>query len=170
MKATTISRRGNANTDCDTRTHAFDQRGWGRSVKTPSQRGLTGNTITVLNDLTSVIDLVLSTAASMSVPVFLMGHSMGGAEVLQWAARGPFDMRSQIRGYLAESPYLALHHSAQPSRLVAKAGRLAAKVVPRRQMYVLSASMFPRIDQSRQLRYFPEPHLSRHVPWVNVLL
>ena len=134
--------------NCNIRTHAFDQRGWGRSVQTPSQRGLTGSTMTVLNDLSSIVDSVLSTAASISVPVFLMGHSMGGAEVLQWAARGPFDMRSQIRGYLAESPYLALHPSAQPSRFVAKAGRLAAKVVPRRQMYVLSASMFPLFDES----------------------
>ena len=117
-------------------------------MQTPSQKGLTGNTMVVLNDLTSLVGSVLSTAASISVPVFLMGHSMGGAEVLQWAARGPFDMRSQIRGYLAESPYLALHPSAQPSRFVVKAGRLAAKVAPRRQMYVLSASMFRRFDES----------------------
>ena len=155
---------------CDSRTQAFDQRGWGRSVKTPSQRGLTGSTVTVLNDLSSLVDSVLLTAASMSVPVFLMGHSMGGAEVLQWAARGPFDMRSQIRGYLAESPYLALHPSAQPSRFVATAGRLAAKVVPRRQMYVSSASMSPRFDESLPSRYSREPFLSRQVAQLNVFL
>ena len=132
--------------NCTFRTYAFDQRGWGRSVQTPSQRGLTGPTMTVLDDLSSVVSSVLSTATSMSVPVFLMGHSMGGAEVLQWAARGPSDMRSQIRGYLAESPYLALHHSAQRGRLVVTAGRLAAKVLPKRQMYASSASMFPRFD------------------------
>lgn len=79
----------------------------------------------------------------MSVPLFLMGHSMGGAEVIQWAARGPPDMRSQIRGYLAESPYLALHPSAQPSRVITIAGRLAAKVLPRKQLYVFSALIIP---------------------------
>lgn len=103
-------------------------------MQTPSQRGLTGPTATVLNDISSIIDSLLATAASMSVPVFLMGHSMGGAEVLQWAARGPSDMRSQIRGYVAESPYLTLHTSAQPRRMIAIAGRLAAKVLPKRQM------------------------------------
>ena len=94
---------------CGCRTHGFDQRGWGRSVQTLSQRGLTGPTTTVLNDISSVVASLLPKAASMSVPIFMMGHSMGGAEVIQWAARGPSDMRSQIRGYVAESPYLALH-------------------------------------------------------------
>lgn len=32
-------------------THAFDQRGWGRSVYSPSHRGLTGPTSTVLGDM-----------------------------------------------------------------------------------------------------------------------
>lgn len=126
----------------DCRTHAFDQRGWGRSVQTRSQKGLTGHTTTVLNDMSSVVESLLATAASMSVPFFLMGHSMGGAEVIQWAARGPSDMRSQIRGYLAESPYLALHPSAQPSRVIEIAGRIAAKVLPNRQMYVFSEAYF----------------------------
>ena len=111
-------------------------------MQTPSQKGLTGNTTTVLNDISSVIEPLLAKAASISVPFFLMGHSMGGAEVIQWAARGPSDMRPQIRGYLAESPYLALHPSAQPSRVIALAGRVAAKVLPNRQMYVFSESYF----------------------------
>lgn len=58
--------------------HAFDQRGWGRSVKTVSERGLTGPTSQVLDDITSILKSQLPT----SVPLFLMGHSMGGAEVL----------------------------------------------------------------------------------------
>lgn len=53
---------------------------------------------------------------------------------MQYAAKGPVDIRSQIRGYLAEAPYIALHPSAQPSRLLEVAGKLAAKVVPKRQM------------------------------------
>ena len=110
--------------------HAFDQRGWGRSVHNVSQRGLTGPTSQVLADITSVISSQLSTA----LPLFLMGHSMGGAEVLHYAARGPPDIRKQIRGYLVESPFIALHPSAQPNKLVVVAGRLAGRVMPRRQM------------------------------------
>lgn len=58
--------------------HAFDQRGWGRSVKTISERGLTGPTSQVLDDITSILKSQLPT----NIPLFLMGHSMGGAEVL----------------------------------------------------------------------------------------
>ena len=58
--------------------HAFDQRGWGRSVKRVSERGLTGPTSQVLDDITSIVHSQLP----RSVPFFLMGHSMGGAEVL----------------------------------------------------------------------------------------
>ena len=59
---------------------------------------------------------------------------MGGAEILTYAARGPATVRTHIRGYLAESPYLALHPSSQPSRFVVAAGKLAARLVPKRQM------------------------------------
>ena len=40
----------------------------------------------------------------------------------------------RIRGYLAESPYLALHPSSQPSRFTVIAGRLAARVIPKKQI------------------------------------
>lgn len=63
-----------------------------------------------------------------------MGHSMGGAEVLHYAARGPVDIRRQITGYLIESPWIALHPATQPSRALVVAGRLVAKLAPRRQM------------------------------------
>lgn len=112
---------------------AFDQRGWGRSVTTPASRGLTGTTTRVLEDITSVLQSLLAQTPD-HVPLFLMGHSMGGAEVLHYAVRGPKDIRRRITGYVIESPWIALHPAAQPSRVVVIAGRLAAKVVPRRQM------------------------------------
>lgn len=96
----------------------------------PSERGLTGSTATVLDDITSVLKSLLPFAAETSTPLFLMGHSMGGAEILQYAARGPPELRSQIRGYVAVAPYLALHPSSQPSRALVIAGRLASKMMP----------------------------------------
>ena len=114
--------------------HAFDQRGWGRSAKTKSQRGLTGSTTTVLSDITTMIQSILPNARSLNVPFFLMGHSMGGAQVLYYAARGPSDVRSQIRGYIAESPLVAIHPSTQPNRLTVFGGRIASKVAPKRQL------------------------------------
>ncbi|KAL8914030.1 MAG: hypothetical protein Q9171_001281 [Xanthocarpia ochracea] len=110
--------------------HAFDQRGWGRSVKTASERGDTGPTSQVLDDITSILKSQLPT----SIPLFLMGHSMGGAEVLHWAASGPAEIRSQVTGYICESPLIAVHEDTQPSWIVVLVGKLAAKFVPRRQL------------------------------------
>ncbi|KAI4185745.1 MAG: hypothetical protein L6R41_003928 [Letrouitia leprolyta] len=108
----------------------FDQRGWGRSVKNVSDRGLTGNTAQVLDDINSVIRSQLPS----TVPLFLMGHSMGGGEVLHYAAYGPCTVKSQIIGYICESPLIAIHEDTKPSWLVVAVGRLASKIVPRRQM------------------------------------
>ena len=83
--------------------------------------------------MTSVMQAQLQQKTA-NVPVFLMGHSMGGAQVLQYAARGPPEIRRQLHGYLAESPFVALHRDSQPARLTVLAGRLAAKVLPRQQL------------------------------------
>lgn len=42
--------------------------------------------------------------------------------------------RVNIRGYLAEAPYIALHPSSQPHAVTVYAGKLAAKILPHRQM------------------------------------
>ena len=109
---------------------AFDQRGYGRSVKDKASCGATGSTATVLADITSVIESYLP---QITVPIFLMGHSMGGAETLYYAARGPAHVRKRIRGYISESPWIALHESAQPNKFTVAAGRLVSKILPRRQ-------------------------------------
>lgn len=109
---------------------AFDQRGWGRSVKNVSDRGLTGSTAQVLDD----IDSVLRSQLPSTMPLFLMGHSMGGGEVLHYAACGPHSVKSQITGYICESPLIAIHEETKPSWFVVTIGRLASKIVPRRQM------------------------------------
>ena len=63
-----------------------------------------------------------------------MGHSMGGAEVLHYAARGPSIVTKQIRGFICESPLIAIHEDTRPSRLTVVSGRLAAKIVPKWKM------------------------------------
>ncbi len=83
-----------------------------------------------MSDITSV----LSAQIPSPVPLFLMGHSMGGAECLTYACTGPSHILSHIRGYLAESPLIGLHPAAEPFKLTVMAGRLAAKVMPRFQM------------------------------------
>ena len=88
----------------------------------------------MIDDISSFLKTLIPVAEERGIPLFLMGHSMGGAEVLQYAARGPSEIRSQLRGYLGESPYIALHPAAQPNRLTVIAGRIASKLLPKRQM------------------------------------
>jgi len=110
--------------------HSFDQRGWGRTVAKPSQKGLTGPTTTVLSDITSFIKKLIPS----DVPLFVMGHSMGGAEVLTYMALGDEEVKRHVRGWLLESPFVAFNAASKPSPFIVFAGRLAGKLLPHRQM------------------------------------
>ena len=116
------------------KVYSYDQRGWGKNVKDQKDRGNTGNTTRILGDLTCLMRKVLSVEEEKDVPVYLMGHSMGGGEVLWYAANGPQEIKSRIRGYLCEAPFIALHQSARPWKPTVVLGRLAGKVFPHRQM------------------------------------
>jgi acylglycerol lipase len=111
--------------------YAYDQRGWGRSVKSPAERGRSGPTTQVLDDITSFIK---SVPANSDAPLFLMGHSMGGGEILQYAALGPQDVLSQIRGFLAEAPLIGIHPDTKPWKVTVTMGRLAGKLLPHNHM------------------------------------
>lgn len=100
------------------------------SVKNMSQRGLTGQTSTVLGDIASFITAL----PKHSAPLFLMGHSMGGAQVLHFAATGPPSVLRTIRGFLAESPFIALAPASRPYKITVLLGQMAAKVAPHKQM------------------------------------
>lgn len=63
-----------------------------------------------------------------------MGHSMGGGEVLCYAAQGPHEVRQHIRGYLLESPFVDFDPQSKPSWLTVFFGRLAGKLLPHRQL------------------------------------
>ncbi|KAF1838536.1 alpha/beta-hydrolase [Decorospora gaudefroyi] len=110
--------------------YTFDQRGWGRSVTKPSERGHTGPTTQVLDDITSFIKTVIPSP----VPLFLMGHSMGGGQVLCYAAQGPHEVRKHIRGYLLESPFVDFDPKSKPSPITVFFGKLAGKIMAHRQL------------------------------------
>ncbi|OTB11668.1 hypothetical protein K445DRAFT_339490 [Daldinia sp. EC12] len=113
----------------------FDQRGWGKSVRRPTDRGRTGPTATVLADLAGFIrEKALKPSSSSGdddVPVFVLGHSMGGGEVLALASTPAFDdIVAKVRGWILEAPFLGFAPAVQPHRLTIVSGRLAARVVP----------------------------------------
>ena len=99
-------------------------------MQKPSERGHTGPTQRVLDDLSSFIKTVIP----CPIPLFLMGHSMGGGEVLCYAAQGPAEIRKRIRGYLLESPFVDFSPASKPSPVTVFLGRLAGKLLPHRQM------------------------------------
>lgn len=108
----------------------FDQRGWGQSVQAPKEKGRSGGTQRVMQDITGFI----KTQLPSTVPLFLMGHSMGGGETLTYAAIGPSDVRSQLRGYIASAPLIQVAPRTKPWKITEMAGRLAVKVLPNMQM------------------------------------
>lgn len=106
-------------------------RGWGRSALDKSEWGNSGPTSQVLADITCFIESVLPSP----VPLFLMGHSMGGGEVLCYAAQGPTEIRQHIRGYLLESPFVDFAPKSKPSAITVFFAKLVEKLFPLRQRY-----------------------------------
>lgn len=111
-------------------TLSFDQRGWGRSVKNQADKGLTGPTSLVISDIVSFI----KTQLPSPVPVFVMGHSMGGGEALTLASDPLYeDVIKQIRGWILESPFIAFPKGFAPNFVTIFFGKLAAKALPKMQ-------------------------------------
>ncbi|QSS64364.1 lysophospholipase [Histoplasma capsulatum] len=118
-------------------------RGWGRSVTDKASRGRTGGTEVVMSDIhsfvTSIFESIKSTTVSdhdashSETPVFMMGHSKGGAEVLYYALNSSLDL-PPIAGVLAYSPLIALHPSTRPWNLTVFLGRMASKIMPSFQL------------------------------------
>ncbi|CAP73169.1 uncharacterized protein PODANS_2_5790 [Podospora anserina S mat+] len=116
--------------------YGFDQRGWGRSVKKPAERGLTGPTAQVLSDIAAFLSQphLLGTPGSQE-PVFVMGHSMGGGQVLTFAADPKYEsLVEKVRGLLLEAPFIGFSPEERPSRLKITVGRLAGRLMPHFQL------------------------------------
>ncbi|KAK0651891.1 serine hydrolase-like protein [Cercophora newfieldiana] len=116
--------------------YGFDQRGWGRSVNGTHEQGLTGPTSRVIADIALFIKSHLP--ADPEVPVFVLGHSMGGQEVLTLLGTERYheDVVRHVRGWLLESPFIGVSPENAPSVFKVLAGRLLGRVLPRRQMLI----------------------------------
>lgn len=112
--------------------HGFDQRGWGRSVRKPAEKGLTGPTSQVLADIVAFLKPHLEGQES----VFVMGHSMGGGQVLTLLGEQQYEdsVLKKVRGWLLESPFVSFSPEEQPSWFKILAGRLAGRLLPHHQL------------------------------------
>jgi acylglycerol lipase len=110
----------------------WDQRGWGRTVGKSSERGNTGPTARVLADMAAFIRPQLAEAEKGNVPVFVLGHSMGGGQVITMASSPEYDdIVSRVKGWVLESPFIGFPPSETPSSVKVFLGRLAGRVLPR---------------------------------------
>ncbi len=120
--------------------YGFDQRGWGRSVKTSSDKGRTGPTATVLADIAAFVKPLLGKEGDADAPpVFVLGHSMGGNEVATlMAAPAGSELETtvvrRVRGWLFESPFFGWPAGEEPSALKISTGRLAGRFLPHFQL------------------------------------
>ncbi|EPS43882.1 hypothetical protein H072_2093 [Dactylellina haptotyla CBS 200.50] len=115
-------------------TYAFDQRGWGKSSLEKKQWGVTGGTAAIFSDLDEIITARLTHCQSQPTqpPLFLVGHSAGGALTLTYAYSGA--LRSKLAGFVASSPFISLSPAEKPNPLVVMVGKLASRVMPNFQM------------------------------------
>lgn len=127
--------------------YAFDQRGWGQSVSRPADRGHSGPTAQVLSDIAAFVTTLALPAEPTQAPLFVMGHSMGGGEVLALASTPQYEeaVVSRVRGWVLEAPFIDFPPAARPGALKVFAGRLAGRVLPRMKL----ANPIPPEDLTR---------------------
>ncbi|KYK59722.1 alpha/beta hydrolase [Drechmeria coniospora] len=116
---------------------AWDQRGWGRSVAKPADKGLTGPTSQVVRDVATFIrDRIDEDAGDpLRPPMFVMGHSMGGGEILTLAGDTQYvQLVNQIRGWILDAPFIGFTQGEEPSSLKVLAGRIVARLLPYMQL------------------------------------
>ncbi|CZT01959.1 hypothetical protein WAI453_007853 [Rhynchosporium graminicola] len=109
----------------------IDQRGWGRTCRDDKDRGNAGTTETVLSDLASLFESYLSS----STPVFVMGHSMGGAEILTMASTPEYQsLTSRLSGILLDAPYIGLAPAREPYAITKRLGKIVGAIAPKFQI------------------------------------
>lgn len=122
--------------------YGFDQRGWGRSsAGARGARGKTGPTARVLADMAAFVEQTLSSPVESGddnnnnnntpLPLFLLGHSMGGGQALALAGTPAYAaLASRVRGWVLEAPFLGFAPELQPHWLTVAGGRLASHLIP----------------------------------------
>ncbi|THW55482.1 alpha/beta-hydrolase [Aureobasidium pullulans] len=88
-----------------------------------------GPTKTVLLDMTELLMTVLPSP----YPIFLMGHSMGGQQVLYYGTQGSVSILQQLSGFIVEAPAIQLPDA--PTGFMRLLLRYTAKMLPKFQMH-----------------------------------
>ena len=134
---------------------AIDLPGHGRS---PGRRGIISSYDALLDEVGNSVGLASNTWDE--TPSFVLGHSMGGNLVLNWAIRRRFEANS-IQGLVAMSPMLRMAKTPKPQFL--KAGRWLAQKWPNFRMNARHDVRQLCGDPSGQDAYLRDPYVHRKV-------
>ncbi|KAI8143873.1 Alpha/Beta hydrolase protein [Fennellomyces sp. T-0311] len=115
-------------------TYGYDQRGWGQSGKKAHEFGNNHGYKTALSDINNAI----KRTKQPDIPLFLIGHSMGGGLILNYLAQ-KLDGLGLVTGAIASAPLVTLSMPVSPFRYYPL--MLASKVVP---SFVIQVGMDPK--------------------------
>ena len=116
-------------------TYALDHRGHGRSE---GPRAVIDRLAGAVSDIDRLV--VLAGDAHPGLPVFMLGHSMGGLLAVQYA----LEHRDRLTGLLLSGALAALDAAPAPARLIA---RMLSVVAPGAGLIALDASLVSRDPQ-----------------------
>lgn len=85
---------------------AYDQRGHGNTALSPEDFGKSNEAL-LMNDIETMVSFMLEESENGQTPFILWGFSMGGANCLNYMAKG--QQRNQIDLYISVGPYLETH-------------------------------------------------------------
>ncbi|KAL2849019.1 Alpha/Beta hydrolase protein [Aspergillus pseudodeflectus] len=141
------------------KVHAWDRRGWGKTVRTKAQMGDTGKTPQVIAEIHEALIYIASTIPDIrQTPLFLMGHSMGGQESALYLLNPELDgHRPPITGWILEAPYIGLDPASHPNRIVVAVAKGVARVFPKLKFTQPLSGDFITRDREVRERYRSDP-------------
>jgi alpha-beta hydrolase superfamily lysophospholipase len=116
-------------------TYALDHRGHGRSQGTRAVIDRLANAVSDIDQL-----VVLAGDAHPGLPVFMLGHSMGGLLAVQYA----LEHQDRLAGLVLSGALAALDAAPAPARLIA---RVLSVLAPGAGLIALDASLVSRDPQ-----------------------
>ncbi|KAG0170473.1 hypothetical protein DFQ28_001730 [Apophysomyces sp. BC1034] len=132
--------------------YGFDQRGWGQTGKKSKQYGNNQGYNTALSDINEAVHAVHESG----VPLFLIGHSMGGGLALNYLAKKEqFDGVKLVRGAIASAPLITLTLPISPLRYYPL--MLVSRILP---SWVIQAGLDPKgisHDEQEVQKYVDDP-------------
>ncbi|KAG0337580.1 hypothetical protein BG004_007584 [Podila humilis] len=131
---------------------AFDLPGFGETGARAECLGVTGGYDTLIKEMDNAVDRACSSHPSK--PVFLMGHGMGGALVLNYVC-GLGQRTASLGGIISSSPYLKPTMAGAGSRFPSTYNRLA-KLYPRISVRFPVAPQELTRDRAEQERYLAD--------------